>query len=40
MREGTEEGLTLTTSSDWRNKLYYGDNLDIMREFIADETVE
>ena len=25
---------------DWKNKLYYGDNLDIMREHIADESVD
>lgn len=24
----------------WKNKLYFGDNLDIMREFIGDETVD
>ena len=24
----------------WKNKLYYGDNLDIMREHIADESVD
>ena len=24
----------------WQNKLYYGDNLDIMREHIADESVD
>ena len=26
------------TSTDWRNKLYFGDNLDILRESVADET--
>jgi len=25
---------------DWKNKLYFGDNLDIMREHIADESVD
>jgi len=25
---------------NWKNKLYYGDNLDIMREHIADESVD
>src|SRR4030042_1137898 len=25
--------------NDWKNKLYFGDNLDIMREHIADEGV-
>ena len=25
---------------DWKNKLYYGDNLDIMRKYIKDETVD
>jgi len=26
--------------SEWKNKLYFGDNLDIMREHIADESVD
>ncbi len=26
--------------SDWKNKLYFGDNLDIMRKYIADESVD
>ena len=25
--------------NEWENKLYYGDNLDIMRDHIADESV-
>ncbi len=25
---------------DWKNKLYYGDNLDIMRKYIRDETID
>ena len=28
------------TTSDWRNKLYFGDNLDILRENVADESVD
>jgi site-specific DNA-methyltransferase (adenine-specific) len=24
----------------WKNKLYFGDNLDILREHIADESVD
>jgi DNA modification methylase len=24
----------------WKNKLYYGDNLDVLRKFIRDETVD
>ncbi len=28
------------TSTDWRNKLYFGDNLDILRENVADESVD
>ncbi len=28
------------TQLDWLNKLYYGDNLLIMREYIADESVD
>ena len=27
-------------SDDWKNKLYFGDNLDIMREHISDESVD
>ncbi|MDP2891893.1 MAG: DNA methyltransferase [Bacillota bacterium] len=26
--------------ADWKNKLYFGDNLDIMREYIDDESVD
>ncbi len=26
--------------SDWKNKLYYGDNLDTLRKYIRDETVD
>ena len=25
---------------DWKNKLYYGDNLDIMRDNIKDESID
>ena len=28
------------TPSDWRNKLYFGDNLPIMRGHIPDESVD
>ena len=28
------------TNTDWRNKLYFGDNLDILRENVADESVD
>ena len=28
------------TTSDWRNKLYFGDNLDILRENVPDESVD
>ena len=27
-------------SADWKNKLYFGDNLDILREYVADESVD
>ncbi len=27
-------------ATDWQNKLYFGDNLDILREYAADETVD
>ncbi len=27
-------------SADWKNKLYFGDNLDILREHVADESVD
>lgn len=26
-------------SEDWKNKLYFGDNLNILRDYIADESV-
>ena len=26
--------------SDWKNKLFFGDNLRILREHVADETVD
>ncbi len=26
--------------ADWKNKLYFGDNLDILREHVADESVD
>jgi len=25
---------------DWQNKLYFGDNLDILREYVADQSVD
>ncbi len=28
------------TSQDWKNNLYFGDNLDILREHVADESVD
>ena len=28
------------TVPDWRNKLYFGDNLDILREHVADESID
>ena len=28
------------TNTDWRNKLYFGDNLDILRENVADESID
>ena len=28
------------TNTDWRNKLYFGDNLDILRENVADASVD
>ena len=27
-------------ADNWKNKLYFGDNLDIMRKYIADESVD
>ena len=30
----------MTTPPDWKNKLYFGDNLPIMREHIPDESVD
>ena len=26
--------------SDWKNKLYYGDNLPVLRDYIADQFVD
>jgi site-specific DNA-methyltransferase (adenine-specific) len=26
--------------SDWKDKLYYGDNLDVLRRYVADESVD
>jgi len=26
--------------NDWQNKLYFGDNLDILREYVADQSVD
>ncbi len=28
------------TLSDWKNKLYFGDNLDILRDHVASESVD
>ena len=28
------------TTSEHRNRLYFGDNLDILREHVADESVD
>ncbi len=28
------------TVPDWKNQLYYGDNLDILRQHVADESVD
>jgi len=27
-------------STSWKNKLYYGDNLKVLRELIPDESVD
>jgi len=27
-------------NSEWQNKLYFGDNLDILRDYVADESVD
>ena len=27
-------------TKDWRNQLYFGDNLDILPKYIADEPVD
>ncbi len=34
------EGKTASMPTDFVNKLYYGDNLDILREYVKDETVD
>ena len=28
------------TEKEWKNKLYFGDNLDILREHVASESVD
>ncbi len=33
-------GMYNMTVSSWKNKLYFGDNLDILREHVQDETVD
>ena len=33
MSDGSDELL-------WKNKLYFGDNLNIMKDYIADESVD
>ena len=30
----------MTPMADWKNKLYFGDNLDILREHVPDESVD
>ena len=32
--------MTTPTTTDWQNKLHFGDNLPIMREHIPDESVD
>ena len=29
-----------TTSTDWKNRLYFGDNLDILRNHVPDASVD
>jgi site-specific DNA-methyltransferase (adenine-specific) len=33
-------GIYNMTVADWKNKLYFGDNLDILREHVASESVD
>ena len=28
------------SDKDWKNKLYYGDNLDVLRKYIKDESID
>ena len=30
----------MTTTTEWKNQLYFGDNLDILREHVANESVD
>ena len=30
----------MTTTSDSPNRLYFGDNLDILRQYVAEESVD
>lgn len=43
VREGTEADilfLPIDMAAPWKNRLYYGDNLRVLRESIADESVD
>jgi len=35
-RQGRRNGM----AEEWKNKLYFGDNLDVMRKYIPDESVD
>jgi len=28
------------SNKDWKNKLFYGDNLEVLRKYIKDETID
>lgn len=30
----------MPVADDWKNTLYYGDNLDVLRRHVGDETVD
>ena len=43
IRKGTEAGILffpLDMAAPWKNRLYYGDNLRVLRESVADESVD
>jgi site-specific DNA-methyltransferase (adenine-specific) len=38
--ESSSKGDFMASDQDWKNQLYFGDNLSIMRDYIPDESVD